>query len=231
MLTPHLIFSHLLTDYVYQTQWVVKIKHAGWKGLILHGSSFFVLSIISLAAHLNDFLLFGPLIFILTIEHILQDRLKIVLTERYPQHGVLLYFLDQAAHFIGILIVNALVGHKIDPKPNNVELLFFMFGASILILTRAWEITLVANWKSMRDYTKQWLLWGYAERTIMLVVISVGGIILLPLAIACVIPRLVRSYQLGNAIWKQRPEMIELGSGVIVSTLLGLGIWNLLQYI
>lgn len=231
MLTPHLIFSHLLADYVYQTQWVVKIKHAGWKGLILHGSSFFVLSIIALAAHLNDFFLFGPLLLILTIEHILQDRLKIVLTERYPQHSILLYFLDQAAHFAGILIVNAIVGHKIDPKPNNVELLLFMLGASILILTRAWEITLIANWKSLRDYTRLWLLWGYAERTIMLIIISVGGIVLLPLAFACVIPRLARSYQLGYPIWNQRSEMIELGSGVVASTILGLGIWNLLQYI
>jgi hypothetical protein len=231
VLTPQLIFSHLLADFVYQTQWVVKIKHAGWKGLILHGSSFFVLSIIALAAHLNDFLWFGPPLLILTIEHILQDRLKIVLTDRFPQHGVLLYFLDQAVHFIGILVVNALVGHKIDPKPDNVELLLFMLGGSVLLLSRAWEITVIANWRSMREYTQQWLLWGYAERIVMLIVIAIGGIVLIPVAMACVIPRLVRSYQLGHAIWKHRPEVIELGSGVIVSTILGLGIWNLLQYI
>jgi hypothetical protein len=142
-----------------------------------------------------------------------------------------LYFLDQAAHLIGILIVNTLVGTKINPKPTNIELLLFMLGASALILTRAWEITVIANWRSMRDYTQLWLLWGYTERIIMLIVIAVGGIVLLPLTIACIIPRLVRSYQLEHPIWKHRPEMIELGSGVIASTILGLGIWNLLQYI
>ena len=231
MLTPHLIFSHLLADYVYQTQWVVKIKHAGWRGLILHGSSFFVLSIIALAAHLNDILLFGPLLIILTIEHIVQDWWKIRLTEQFPQHGVLLYFLDQGAHLIGILIVNALVGDKLDPQPNNVELLIFIFAGSALLLTRAWEITLIANWESMRQYARQWLLWGYAERIIMLIVIALGGIILLPIAIACTIPRLVHSYQLNHPIWKEKPEMIELVSGVVASTILGLGIWNLLQYI
>lgn len=227
MLVPLLIFAHLFADFILQTKWVVELKHKGWPGLFLHGGSFFVAGLVVLWPHLE--VAFLPIL-LLSLEHILQDWSKIQVTRKVPGLGIFWYFLDQAMHIGGVFVVSAVI-RDVDPAPDNTTILFFMLASSVIVLTSAWRITVMTNWAWLIDYTYRWLWWGYAERLAMLVIVGLGGWIALPLAVACTLPRLVRSWQLNIPIWKQHGQLMEVGAGAVVSAILGLGIWNLLQYI
>ena len=228
MLVPHLIFTHLLTDYVLQTNWVVRMKNKGWPGLILHGGTFWVTSLIALYLHWE--VAFIP-ITLLSIEHILQDSGKIRITRRFPTNGVAFYFLDQLFHLAGILLVQLLVGTRLDPEPSDFELFLYIFASSFIMVTRFYEITVIANFPSLRPYTKRWAMWGYIERTAMLFLVGGLGPFAIILALSCPIPRLWKSRQEGHPIWQNHSQMIEVSAGFLLSVVLGLGLWSILGYI
>lgn len=228
MLVPHLIFTHLLTDYVLQTNWVVQMKNKGWPGLILHGGTFFVISLIALYRYLD--VVFLPLL-LLSIEHTIQDSGKIKISRRFPKYGVGFYFLDQLFHLAGIFLVQWAVGSRLDPEPKNFELFLFMLGSSFIMVTRFFEITLIANYPNLRDYNQQWLLWGYIERTLILLLMAGIGPLAIPLGLLCLLPRAWRAKQRGEPIWENRYRWLEMGTGFLLSILLGLGLWNILRYI
>lgn len=228
MLVPHLIFTHLLTDYVLQTNWVVRMKNKGWPGLILHGGTFWVTSLIALYLHWE--VAFIP-ITLLSIEHILQDSGKIRITRRFPTNGVAFYFLDQLFHLAGILLVQLLVGTRLDPEPSDFELFLYIFASSFIMVTRFYEITVIANFPSLRPYTKRWAMWGYIERTAMLFLVGGLGPFAIILALLCPIPRLWKSRQEGHPIWQNHSQMIEVSAGFLLSVVLGLGLWSILGYI
>ncbi len=228
MLVPHLIFTHLLTDYVLQTNWVVRMKNKGWPGLILHGGTFWVTSLIVLYLHWEVAFIS---ITLLSIEHILQDSGKIRITRRFPTNGVAFYFLDQLFHLAGILIVQLLVGTRLDPKPSDFELFLYIFASSFIMVTRFFEITIIANYPSLRPYTKRWAMWGYIERTAMLFLVGGLGPFAIILALLCPIPRLWKSKQEGHPIWQNRSQIIEVAAGFLLSVVLGLGLWSILGYI
>lgn len=224
MLVPQLIFAHLLADFIFQTKRIVEMKTKGWYGLILHGGTFYITALYVLPSHLQ--ILFVP-ITLLSLEHTIQDWVKIKLSRLAPRFGVFWYFLDQACHFLGIFIVNAWAAGKIDP--NNTEILLFMVGSSVIVITRAWEITVMSNWARLRQHVQQWNRWADIERLTALAFVSLGGLIAVPFGVACVLPRLVMAYRQGLKF--QKFEYLEVGGGIICSIILGLGIWNLLQYI
>lgn len=227
MLVPYLVFSHLLTDYVLQTNWVVRMKNKGWPGLILHGGTFFVTSLIILYRNWDMVLI--PLV-LLTIEHILQDSGKIRISRRFPAYGISFYFVDQLFHFAGILIVQLVVGNRLDPKPDEFERFLYLLASSFIIVTRAFEITIIANYPNLRAFSQRWTLWGYVERAAILLLISGVGPLAVPLAILCPIPRLWKSQQEGKPIWESRGELLEIIAGFLISTILGLGLWMILGY-
>lgn len=224
MLVPQLIFAHLLADFIFQTKRIVEMKTKGWYGLILHGGTFYITALYVLPSHLNT--IFIP-ITLLSLEHTLQDWVKIKLSRLVPSLSVFWYFLDQFCHFLGIFILNAWVANKINPP--NTEILLFMVGSSIIVLTRAWEITVMSNWARLRQHVQQWNRWADVERLTALTIVSLGGLLALPFGAACVIPRLVMARRKGFSF--QKFEYLEVGGGIICSIILGLGIWNLLQYI
>ncbi|MBZ0315801.1 MAG: DUF3307 domain-containing protein [Anaerolineae bacterium] len=228
MLVPHLIFTHLLTDYVLQTNWVVRMKTKGWPGLILHGGTFWLTSLIVLYRHWDVVFIALTL---LSIEHILQDSGKIRITRRFPTNGVAFYFLDQLFHLAGILIVQLIVGSQLDPKPSDFELFLYIFASSFIMVTRFFEITLIANYPSLGGYTKRWALWGYIERTAILLLVGGLGPLAIILALLCPLPRLWKSKQEGQPIWENRSQIIEVAAGFLLSVVLGLGLWKILGYI
>ncbi|MCB9435938.1 MAG: DUF3307 domain-containing protein [Anaerolineales bacterium] len=224
MLVPQLIFAHLLADFIFQTKRIVEMKTKGWYGLFLHGGTFYITALYVLPSHLKT--VFIP-ITLLSIEHTFQDWVKIKLSRLTPRFGVFWYFLDQLCHFLGIFILNAWVGDKVTS--NNTEILLFMIGSSVIVLTRAWEITVMSNWARLRQHVQQWNRWADVERLAALALVSLGGLIAVPFGATCVIPRFVMARRQG--IKFQKLEYLEVGGGIICSIILGLGIWNLLQYI
>ncbi|MBI5929292.1 MAG: DUF3307 domain-containing protein [Chloroflexi bacterium] len=228
MLVPHLIFTHLLTDYVLQTNWVVRMKNKGWPGLILHGGTFLVSSLLVLYRYWD--VVFIPIV-LLGIEHILQDSGKIRITRRFPTNGPAFYFIDQLFHLAGILIVQALVGSRLHPKPDDFELFLFSFASSFIMVTRFYEITIVANYAHLRAYEKRWALWGYVERTAVLCLVGgLGPFGIIP-ALLCPIPRFWKAKQEGQPIWQNRNHLLEVLIGFLLSVILGLGLWDILRYI
>lgn len=224
MLVPQLIFAHLLADFIFQTKRIVEMKVKGWYGLVIHGGTFYITALYVLPSHLSS--VFIP-ITLLSIEHTFQDWAKIKLSKLIPRLNVFWYFLDQLCHVIGIFVINAWVGHKVSVSNN--EILLFMIGSSVIVLTRAWEITVMSNWASLRQHVQHWNRWADIERLVALTLVSLGGVITIPLGVACVVPRLVMARRQGTKF--QKFEYFEVSGGIICSIILGLGIWNLLQYI
>ena len=100
--------AHLLTDFVFQTAWIVSNKHRGdWRGYLLHGVVHYVavLAMVTLAdPHRLLTLSFQLLAFSLSLIHLLIDWAKVSLTESHRISDTALAFvLDQAIHLFTIV--------------------------------------------------------------------------------------------------------------------------------
>jgi hypothetical protein len=73
----------------------------------------------------------------------------------------------------------------------------------------------------MIPYMNRWRIFGYAERVAMVALAAAGLWWAAPL---CVLPRLWVAYSDGSPIWAQRRGLLEMGVGVVVSVLAGLGL-------
>ncbi|NDJ75711.1 MAG: DUF3307 domain-containing protein [Chloroflexi bacterium] len=219
MLVPHLLFAHLLADYPLQTDWLVVRKGNIKSGLLLHGGIVGFMSLLAVAPYLGEVWL---AVLVLTVLHTLQDFLKVQLGPRLKTHPVVPYFGDQILHYITIVGLQLLlIGNNLSPEPTSTEAAFMWTGAAVITVTRYYEVTWWANWLDMIPYMKRWRITGYLERISMLALAAAGLWFVAPLA---VFPRLVISYRQDKPIWKQRRGALELGLGIVVSIVLGIGL-------
>ncbi|MBN1563422.1 MAG: DUF3307 domain-containing protein [Anaerolineae bacterium] len=218
MLIPHLMFAHMLADYALQTNWLVSKKSEGWFGLLLHGGTVGFMSLFALAPYIDD--VWFPLVVMVAI-HTLQDYLKVHFGPQLKVHAFFPYMADQVLHYGLILVIQAWAGGSLSPKPAHAEILFMWVGTAVIFVTRYYEVTWWANWLDMIPYMNRWRVFGYAERIAMMTLAVAGLWIVAPL---CIVPRLFVSYRIGAPIWQQRRGMLEMGLGVVVSVLTGLGL-------
>jgi len=93
-----LLLAHFLGDFPLQPDWMVRRKGNLWV-LSLHVSVHFVLMVLLVGQNRN--LIWSNLL-LLALVHLVQDHLKIVLTDRWPGSTVPLFFLDQLLHYLAI---------------------------------------------------------------------------------------------------------------------------------
>jgi len=225
VIIPHLIFSHLLADYILQTNWLAARKGQfiareihSWDGLALHG---LMVWLMSLAVLPRQIAALWPYITILALIHTFQDGLKVWISSRLHIHPFIPYLVDQLLHLITILIFQAAVVNYIIPRPGPDESWVMALGASLIAITRFYEVSWWANWPDMISYMNHWRWWGYTERITMLLLSMFNLWILAPLA---VVPRLYAAWREGHAVWEQKRGATELLLGIAFSVILGLAL-------
>jgi len=218
LLIPHLIFAHLLADYVLQTNWLVARKSQSWDGLALHGLMVFVMSLMVLSRYASVLLI--PLL-IMSVLHTIQDWGKVYSGPRIKIAPFYPYILDQVLHYTTILILQLLIGPQLQPPPSNAEIIVMSIGAVSIAVTRFYDVTWWANWLDMIPYMNRWRNWGYLERLGMVVLTAGGLFFLAPL---CPLPRLIYGWQHHHPVWKQRRGSLEVITGIILSITLGLAV-------
>jgi len=216
VLIPHLLFAHMLADYVLQTNWLVARKSQAWDGLALHGLMVFVMSVLVLAPYLNVLLL--PLV-VMGLIHTGQDWVKVYTGPRIKIQPFYPYMLDQVLHYALIVILQGLYGAKLIPPPSAAEQLIMAVGAATIAATRFYDVTWWANWLDMIPYMNRWRWWGYAERLAMLALAMAGWAVIAPL---CAVLRFVYAWRCSQPIWRQRRGLLEMGIGILFSIALGL---------
>lgn len=223
MVVPHLIFAHLLADYVLQTNWLATRKEAfkagdihTWNGLLLHGAVVWIMSMAVLIQNLGQL---WPYIAVLAVAHTFQDALKVWFNSKQKGSPLLPYLLDQALHLAAIFLLQQIVVAHLDIVTNSAATTLIMFGASVVAVTRFWEVSWWANWPAIYEYMDRWRVWGYVERVVILIMSTLGLWWLTP---AAVLPRLIAASRRGQPIWQQPGGLAELLLGAAFSVILGL---------
>ncbi len=93
-----LLLAHFLGDFPLQADWMIRRKANLWV-LALHGSIHFVLMVLLMGGIRQQI---WPHLLLLTLVHMVQDHLKILMTIRWPERMVFLFFLDQLLHYLAI---------------------------------------------------------------------------------------------------------------------------------
>ena len=225
MIIPHLVFSHLVADYLLQTNWLAERKARfdfrkprTWDGLLLHISMVWLVSL----AVLPDYIaLIWPQITLLALVHMSQDAFKSWTTLKLPIPPALGYFVDQALHLLAIVIFQLAVGQFLVPAPDALQIRLLVGGITLILLTRFYEVSWWANWPAMYAYMSRWRLWSYTERCTMLVLSLIGLWWLAPLA---VLPRVAAMQRQGQPIRQQPNGTLELLLGMALSVILGLAL-------
>ena len=217
MLIPHLMFAHMLADYILQSNWMVARKGKSWDGLALHGVVVGFMSLLAVAPYVKTVWL-G--LVVLTALHTFQDYLKVYLGPRLNIHPFIPYMADQVLHYLTIIGVQVWVG-DLEPGPSDAEIAFMWTGAAVVLLTRYYEVTWWANWLDMIPYMRHWRDLGYLERLAMMALATSGLWFAAPLG---VVPRLYIAARQKRPIWQQRRGMIEMGLGIALSVVVGLGL-------
>jgi len=218
LLIPHLMFAHMLGDYVLQTSWLVARKTKTWDGLVLHGGIVGFMSLLALSPYLDAVWL---ALIVLTAVHTVQDFLKVYLGPRLHVHPFVPYMGDQVLHYLTIIGLQLWVGDQLSPEPGDAEIAFMWTGAAVITVTRYYDVTVWANWLDMIPFMNRWRVFSYAERLAMLALAAAGLWIVAPL---CVAPRLVIAYRQGNPIWDQRRGLLAMSVGAVLSIVLGIGL-------
>lgn len=223
MIIPHLVFSHLVADYLLQTNWLAERKarfdirdFRSWDGLLLHITMVWLVSLAVLPDYIG---LIWPQITLLALVHMSQDAVKSWTTIKLPIPPALGYFADQALHLVAIVIFQILVGQHLTPPPGVLQIRLLVGGISLILITRFYEVSWWANWPAMYAYMSRWRLWSYTERCTMLVLSLIGLWWLAPLAI---LPRVYAMRRKGQPIEQQPNGILELLLGMALSVILGL---------
>lgn len=218
MVIPHLMFAHMLADYVLQTNWLVARKGRSWYGLGLHGGIVGVMSLLALSPYLGDV---WPLLVALTVVHTFQDYLKVRFGPHMKVHPFIPYMGDQLLHYITIIGIQWTVDRFYSFAPGQTEIMYMWAGTAAIAVTRYYDVTWWANWLDMIPYMNRWRALGYAERLAMVVLTVVGVWFLAPLM---VLPRLWLSWRQERPVWRQRRGALEVVIGIAFSVAVGFGL-------
>ncbi|MBZ0308569.1 MAG: DUF3307 domain-containing protein [Anaerolineae bacterium] len=222
MIIPHLLFAHLVGDYLLQTNWLAVRKSQALDGLLLHGLIIYLISLLATAPYFEAVFLPITLLFVV---HTFQDWLKVWSGPRLRVHLAYGYFIDQGLHLLLILGIQMLV----DVDTPHAEVVFMSLGAALIAVTRFYEVSWWANWFEMIIHMNRWQVWGDVERVMMLLAAMLGPVPALVSPIFA-LPRLYYAWRIGNPLWKERYGLLEWGLGIVFSLCLGyFGLFQIMQ--
>ena len=132
-----LLLAHFLGDFLLQSNWMARRK-SEFLVLSLHVGIHFILMVILIGSLRS---LIWPYLLLITFEHFGQDLLKLYLTDLWPGHRVLLYFVDQLIHFSIIWGVVVWIG-VVQPEIGSIlKPDWAIIAIAYLIVTKVWYIT------------------------------------------------------------------------------------------
>jgi len=237
-----LILGHLIGDFVLQTIDLVRYKGHSWKGLFLHTA----IVIASCALCLwNNLPTWWPWLIPLFLLHMLTDWGKVTLNQRISGWKTRLFFLDQLAHLVVIVLVVIIqaggwpyqsLAEAIGGEQANRGLVFLIafivafFVVPLLEAQAAYALTRYVPKLNCNNNgngiaaTMPDRLWGGAERTLVLSLLYLGppAVWFSPLAF---IPRIVAL----RSTWKQPPlarvYRVKIATSILCMIAIGLLIW------
>lgn len=110
----YLIIAHLLGDFVFQPNALIKWKHESWRGTLVHALIVTAFSGILIFPYMITLKAFWLLILLFTA-HFAQDNLKIIYQRReYGKRAAWPFFVDQALHVFFIWVF----GSEISKLPS-----------------------------------------------------------------------------------------------------------------
>jgi len=131
-----LLLAHFLADFPLQTNWMVERKSNFWV-LTLHVSIHFVLMFFLVGQSRNEI---WPYLLVITLIHWGQDRLKLLLTDLWPQRMVQLFFMDQIFHYAAIwALITWLQAAQLHLGIIQ-NATWAIIGIAYLVVTYAWYI-------------------------------------------------------------------------------------------
>ena len=239
-----LILGHLIGDFVLQTVGLVHYKAHSWKGLLLHAAIVTASCALCLWRHLPTW---WPWLLPLFLLHLVTDWAKVTLNQRIANWKTRLFFLDQLAHIVVILLVVLIqgggwpyrslaeaIGGGTPEANRNLALLAAFIGVFFVVplleAQAAYALTRYVpqpRWPgngngvaaTMRDR-----LWGGAERTIALLLLYLGftAVWFAPLAF---IPRILAL----RPVWQQPPQArvyrVKIATSILCTIAIGLLLW------
>ena len=223
LVIPHLVLSHLIADYVLQTDWLANRKGSFsfrhprlWDGLLLHGTLVWLVSLAIMPEQLNRL---WPYITVLALVHTFQDAMKSTFSAHIKLPSVIPYFIDQGFHLTAIILFQIAVTGLVVPQPGHPEITLMLFGSALIGVTRFYEVSWWSNWLAIYPIMRRWRWWSYTERIAILLLSYAGLWWLAPLA---VVPRLAATRRQGE-FWLDQPfGWADLLLGTAFSVILGL---------
>jgi hypothetical protein len=97
-LLASLVLAHLIADFPLQMNWIFRLKHHHWAGVLLHSAIHGLVA----AALLQDPLGHWPLLVTLCVAHFAIDWLKLQMSFRVRSLG---FALDQIAHLLTLVLL------------------------------------------------------------------------------------------------------------------------------
>lgn len=237
-----LLLGHLIGDFVLQTIDLVRYKGHSWKGLFLHSAIVIASCALCLWSNLPTW---WPWLIPLFFLHVVTDWAKVTLNHRVSSWKTRLFFLDQLAHIVVILLVILIqaggwpyrsLAEAIGGGAANRHLVYLaafivaFFVAPLLEAQAAYALTRYVpkpnccggNGGIAATMTDR--LWGGGERTLVLLLLYLGppAIWFTPLAF---VPRILAL----RPMWKQphlaRVYGVKVVTSVLCMLVIGLLIW------
>jgi hypothetical protein len=146
----NLLLAHLLGDFPLQIDWIALRKSNFWV-LILHVSIHFVLMVL-LVGPSRD--LVWPFLLLLSLVHMVQDRLKIFLTDRWPSRMLHLFYTDQLLHIAAILGLVFVIQTSNPNIPQTQYSAWVIIAIAFLMVTFVWYISERVNNAADIEYLK-----------------------------------------------------------------------------
>ncbi|HKZ44067.1 MAG TPA: DUF3307 domain-containing protein [Anaerolineales bacterium] len=133
----NLLLAHFMGDFLLQTDWIAR-KKENFSVLALHVAILFSLMVLFAGQFRN---ILWPYLLLIAATHLIQDRTKIVMTNKKRKQGVLFFFIDQLVHVLIIIGVIFLFESLNGPLTLPESPTWAVITLVAVILTQGWFIT------------------------------------------------------------------------------------------
>lgn len=206
-----LLLAHLLSDFAFQADWMIRAKQRGPLGVTPH---LVVVTGLTLLAVVPAFARWWPAALVVILCHGIIDVGKIAIDRRFPRFRLLLFYLDQALHLVVIAAATFLVAGSPSADPWHAPASFWQVVLSFVVVTFVLAITLRVTLPRL-CFGSRW--WGIFERALVFGTGLLGWGVLAPAIPAARI-----------ALWRRgsrtfsRGDKLELVAGGLLALVAGL---------
>lgn len=212
-----LLLAHLLSDFAFQADWMVRAKQRGPSGVAPHITVVAGLTLLAVAPALGQW---WPAALFVVLTHAVIDIGKVTLDRRFSHYRLLLFYLDQGLHVLVLVGATLLVAGHLAADPWNAPSVFWRVALDYSLVTFVLGILLRVS-LPQQQFKNRWL--GALERALFLTLPLLGLVALaLGLLMAGVLWLAARREQ-RVGIWAETlvGDLIALLVGILLRAQLG----------